>query len=105
MRRRRIYDDNVLIIGADKYKTDQPLGTVRDVLEGKGMIIHEVEEGAHDLSFLGPQLSGGDRPSIQRRNLWRLRFAIEALLRRRRCSGHLLRALLGHYLGGSDPAG
>ena len=57
--------------------------------------IHEVSDADFCGSFVGLEIQRG-RIFVKRKLIWRMNYAIEHLLRQRKCSGHALEILLGH---------
>ena len=78
------------------------VGTLSDQLTAVGLLTHEQEIGGRTLDVLGVSLDfDGKFSRATGRRLWRVRGAIQHLLRKRKCSGRCLEALLGHccFLG------
>ncbi|CAK0817142.1 unnamed protein product [Prorocentrum cordatum] len=90
------YVDNYLSVGAGEGRVDQALDRIAGALEPAGLRVHAPERAAESCSFLGMELRRGRWLAIKGRSVWRLRFAIEELLRRGRASGHLMRVVFGH---------
>ncbi|CAK0903143.1 unnamed protein product, partial [Prorocentrum cordatum] len=90
------YVDNILALGADKSAVDRVMGQLVAAFRARGLPAHEIEPAAQDAEFLGLSLKHGRFRRIKPRNIWRLRAAISGLLRRGWCSGHMVRAVLGH---------
>ncbi|CAK0856473.1 unnamed protein product, partial [Prorocentrum cordatum] len=88
--------DNYLPVSSDEATADQALASVTAMLEGVGLRVHTSEPAADSCRFLGMELRRGRWPAIKGRSVWKLRCAIEELLRRGRASGHLVRILVGH---------
>ena len=66
------------------------------MLTDKGLLTHDEEPAARDATFVGLELKRGRHLSIKARSIWRLRFALDALLRKGFCSGDALRVIIGH---------
>ena len=71
------------------------LGKINAVLERKGLVTHEITSASTSNEFVGLEFKG-NRVSIKRRRLWRIKFAIDTVLRRKFLSGACLRILVGH---------
>ncbi|CAK0810621.1 unnamed protein product [Prorocentrum cordatum] len=90
------YVDNILVFGGCKSLVDETMTRLVGTFRRRGLPVHEIEPAALDADFLGLSLRGGRYLRIKPRNIWRLHSAISSLLRRGWCSGHMLRAVLGH---------
>ncbi|CAK0810940.1 unnamed protein product [Prorocentrum cordatum] len=90
------YVDDILVFGGSKSLVDETMTRLVGTFRSRGLPVHEIEPAALDADFLGLSLRGGRYLRIKPRNIWRLHFAISSLLRRGWCSGHMLRAVLGH---------
>ncbi|CAK0842032.1 unnamed protein product, partial [Prorocentrum cordatum] len=90
------YVDNFMILGSDRKAVQSGLDSVCRRLESLGLSVHELSAASQDISFVGVSFSEGSRVSIKPSNLWRLRYGIEALLRRGVCSGSALQIVMGH---------
>jgi len=90
------YVDNILTFGPDKDAVDRAMTSLVEKFWARGLPAHEIEPAALNAEFLGLSLKCGKSPRIKPRNVWRLHAAITGLLRRGWCSGHMLRAVLGH---------
>ncbi|CAK0804096.1 unnamed protein product, partial [Prorocentrum cordatum] len=90
------YVDNYVAVSSVEAEAGRALASVTAELEGVGLRVHTPEQAADSCSFLGMELRRGRWLTINGRTAWRLRYAIEELLRRGRASGHLVRILVGH---------
>ncbi|CAK0910187.1 unnamed protein product [Prorocentrum cordatum] len=90
------YVDNILVFGGCKSLVDETMNRLVGTFRRRGLPVHEIENAARNADFLGLSLRGGRYLRIKPRNVWRLHFAISSLLRRGWCSGHMIRAVLGH---------
>ncbi|CAK0792937.1 unnamed protein product, partial [Prorocentrum cordatum] len=90
------YVDNYFVLGGSPKTVSERLQAVTDDLTRHGLAVHELEAPSQDRDFLGLSLREGRWLSLKTRNIWRLRAAIRATLRRQVVSGFLLRVLTGH---------
>ncbi|CAK0798040.1 unnamed protein product, partial [Prorocentrum cordatum] len=90
------YVDNYFVLGGSPKTVSERLQAVTDDLTRHGLTVHELEAPSQDRDFLGLSLREGRWLSLKTRNIWRLRAAIRATLRRQVISGFLLRVLTGH---------
>ncbi|CAK0845134.1 unnamed protein product, partial [Prorocentrum cordatum] len=90
------YVDNYFVLGGSPKVVSERLQAIADDLTRHGLTVHELEPPSQDRDFLGPSLREGRWLSLRARNIWRLRAAIRATLRRQVISGFLLRVLTGH---------
>ncbi|CAK0861196.1 unnamed protein product, partial [Prorocentrum cordatum] len=90
------YVDNYLAVGTNAARVNAVVDQVSEQLQRVGIHVHDAESASGDCTFLGLELRAGRWLSVKGRNVWRLRYAIEEVLRRKKVSGHLLRILLGH---------
>ncbi|CAK0866361.1 unnamed protein product [Prorocentrum cordatum] len=90
------YVDNYFVLGGPPKTVSERLQAVADDLMRHGLAVHELEAPSQDRDFLGLSLREGRWLSLGARNIWRLRAAIRASLRRQVISGLLLRVLTGH---------
>jgi hypothetical protein len=90
------YVGNSFVMGAEASSTGRHCDSVRCQLEKLGLVVHDREPASHDAEFLGLSLSEGRFLAVRPKCLWRLRLSIEKLLRVGKCSGLLMKVLLGH---------
>jgi len=91
------YVDNFVVASRDAQASRQGRDAIAAVLTKHGLVVHDLDEPTSDgARFVGLELGHGRMLSIKRRGLWKLAFGLRELLRRGRCSGTLLRSMLGH---------
>jgi len=91
------YVDNFTVASRSAAAAREGRDAIASVLTRHGLVVHELEEPASDgARFVGLELAGGRTFSIKRRSLWKLAYGLRELLRRGRCSGTVLRAVIGH---------
>ena len=91
------YVDNLAVFSRSSPAARQGRDAIASVLTRHGLVVHELDEPSTDgPRFVGLELRQGRTLSIKRRGLWKLAFGLRELLRRDRCSGILLRAVVGH---------
>ena len=90
------YVDIFFVVGAEADSINICANSVRLQLEKLGLVVHDREPASHDAEFLGLSLTDGRFLAVRPKCLWRLRLAIEKLLRIGKCSGTLMKVLLGH---------
>mgnify|MGYP001256410083 CR=1 FL=1 len=88
--------DNYFVLGGSPKTVSERLQAITDDLTRHGLTVHELEAPSQDRDFLGLSLREGRWLSLRTRNIWRLRAALRAALRRQVISGFLLRVLTGH---------
>ncbi|CAK0813303.1 unnamed protein product, partial [Prorocentrum cordatum] len=91
------YVDNYAALGRSPALVDEAALAIARVLTEKGLLTHDEEPAARDATFVGLELKRGRHFSIKARSIWRLRFGLDALLRRGFCSGDALRVIMGHF--------
>ena len=91
------YVDNYASLGRSPARVDQATLAITRVLTEKGLLTHDEEPAARDATFVGLELKRGRHLSIKARSIWRLRFGLDALLRKGFCSGDALRVIIGHF--------
>eukprot|EP00959_Pyramimonas_sp_CCMP1952_P129174 2701175-Pyramimonas_sp.AAC.1 len=84
------YVDNLMILGSDPAAVQDGLDRVCRILESLGLSVHELSPASREVSFVGLEFTNVSTISVKAKNLCRLRFGIEALLRRGVCSGSAL---------------
>ena len=89
------YVDNFCVIGSCPDAVNEKLAAISLDLSSLGFAIHEQSPASTEGAFIGLDLKDG-HVAVQRRKLWRLRLAVEDLLGRRSCSGHMIEVILGH---------
>ncbi|CAK0810182.1 unnamed protein product, partial [Prorocentrum cordatum] len=88
------YVGNFYVFGHDASLVTQRRDDVSAVLRGWGLTVHEETDASPDAVLV--ELRQGRWLSIKRRNLWRLRAALDTVLRRGCCSSKMLEVLVGH---------
>lgn len=92
-----LYVDNLGILGLEKQEVSGALDAAREHLEGKGLLTHEASLSCDDVEVLGVTLDAGRRrTALTDKRYWRLEKGLEWLLQRRRTSGRVLEAFVGH---------
>ncbi|CAK0826240.1 unnamed protein product, partial [Prorocentrum cordatum] len=92
----RGYVDNFYVFGHDPRLVTQRRDDVSAILRGWGLTVHEETDASTDAVLVGLELRQGRWLSVKRRNLWRLRAALDTVLRRGCCSSKMLEVLVGH---------
>lgn len=89
------YVDNMIVIGTNSELVTSAYETAVNCLKNAGLQVHEEELG-NGGQLLGWEITdhGIFRPT--RHRAWKVRLAIRGLLKRGRCSAHLLEKLIGH---------
>ena len=90
-----VYVDNFAVFGANPSKINACLRSIIKRFDQLGIPIHEVSDASTRGEFLGLELDDGIF-TIKKRRLWKLKYAIETILQRRRASGHILEVLVEH---------
>ncbi|CAK0887158.1 unnamed protein product, partial [Prorocentrum cordatum] len=89
--------DNFGVFGCDKAEVE---ATRRQALEGirqAGFHVHEIEQVSTSLDIVGVHLDGDKKVvRLSSARAWRLYAGLHALVRRGRCTGREMRAMLGH---------
>ena len=92
-----MYVDNGIIFGADPEKVDGLLHQMVTVVREAGLPVHEVEPASDCVEVLGWRIDGQQkRLSVRPRRAWRLRQALEWLLRRETASSEEIEKIVGH---------
>ena len=82
------YVDNFGVLGCDADEVNAGLRRISDVLRRWGLTVHEVEEAQYTGDFVGLHFDGRTGyMSIQRSRPYKIRSAIQELLRLKCCSG------------------
>ena len=89
------YVDNMIVIGTNSELVTSAYETAVNCLKHAGLQVHEEELGKGG-QLLGWEITdhGTFRPT--RHRAWKVRLSIRGLLKRGRCSAHLLEKLIGH---------
>ena len=91
------YVDNFTVASRSPVAARRGRDAIASVLTRHRLVVHELEEPSSDgPRFVGLELARGRTLSIKRRGLWKLAYGLRELLRRGRCSGTVLRAVVGH---------
>ena len=91
------YVDNYLIAGCQRAKVQAVALKVERELTSLGFVVHEQVDASRLASFVGLDLDGHEHSvRVSARRAWRLRFAIDELLRRRKVRGQILEIVVGH---------
>ena len=92
---RATFVDNIAVIGIDAAEVDRKLGLIVSRLKSLALQVHEIEHASRNADFIGLSMRQ-NRFSIKTKRLWILRMALHAALRRKKCRGVMLEALMGH---------
>ncbi|CAK0866856.1 unnamed protein product [Prorocentrum cordatum] len=90
------YVDNFVTLGKSARCVNDRLQYISQRLQSLGLAVHELQPASEDAEFLGLTLRRGRELSVRHKNISRLRYALEEILKRGRCSGALMRVLVGH---------
>ena len=91
------YVDNFLIVGHDPQEVGLQASSLQSALDNKGLLCHEIFGPSLSATFAGLDIDGvSHRTRISRKRLWRIRFAIDHILRASSVSGAALEAVIGH---------
>ena len=91
------YVDNYLIAGCRRAKVQAVALRVEHELSSLGFVVHEQVDARRHASFVGLDFDGHEHSvRVSARRAWRLRFAIEEVLRRPKLSGQVLEIVVGH---------
>ena len=91
------YVDNFIALSTDKTWVEQTVNMVVEVLESRGLPMHEISSSASEEELLGWDIAGKEtavRPA--RTRLWKVRLAIRSIVRHGKCSGRELERVVGH---------
>ena len=92
-----VYVDNIGILSTEKEAVEGPLAMMVSHFDGQGLTLHEAEIHEESATALGVELCSREmRVRIVKERLWKVRGAIQALLRRRKVSGRMLEIIIGH---------
>ena len=91
------YVDNYGAIGSTRDEACAARDAISAALVSLGFTVHEEEAGVFIENFLGLEFDGVRRRfRVRRARAWRLRLALQELLRRGSCTGDMMEVLLGH---------
>ena len=90
------YVNNFFVFSRSRDKAQAGRDAIAKQLCARGLVVHELTNASQDAEFLGVELARGRRLSIRRRSIWKLRRALDIVLRRRSASGKLMEIPLGH---------
>ncbi|CAK0903313.1 unnamed protein product, partial [Prorocentrum cordatum] len=92
-----VHVDNLGILHTRRYEAGEAISSLQRHFAELGLVLHESAVTDETCKTLGVELLGGGLRSRVASDRWRLiRRAIEALLRRPKCSGWALEAAVGH---------
>ena len=95
--RRYVYVDNLGIISQEENFVCEALQELGPVFDDRGLVLHPGELQTEDIKALGCQMRGDLKAvRVTPERYWRLRRAVEGILRRKRVSGRILEVVLGH---------
>ena len=83
-----VYVDNFAVVSTSKSQCNDLLSRCTKALEKNGLVVHEVTDASSSCEFVGMELRD-NRISVKRSRLWKLKYALECLLARGKCSGLL----------------
>lgn len=89
------YVDNYVVLGSSKAAVQDLAQAGATALRSKGLVVHEEESSEGDIKVLGWQFSGTDFRPLPHR-VWRIRHAIDHILKTGRITGVQLEKVLGH---------
>lgn len=97
MVRHYVYVDNLGVISQDEAVVKRCLAELGPAFDDRGLILHPGELQADDVRALGCQMrSDLLAVRVTPERYWKLRRALEGLLRRKKVSGRILEVVLGH---------
>jgi len=92
-----VYVDNLGVIGIAKKSVVDVLDSACGALDRSGLTTHEREESDAMMDMLGVRLDAVRQcTTLTPSRFWKLEKGLEALLRRKRVSGEMLEAVVGH---------
>ena len=92
-----VYVDNFGVIDLDSSRADHAMSLLSAAFIGLGFELHASEVSGGSVEALGCLIEGNKlRSRITHARLWKVHQSVEGLLRRGRCSGRALGAILGH---------
>ena len=93
-----VYVDNIAICGRDKKLVDAAMEKVIVVLNSCGLLTHEHTVAEPDCKLLGLQIDGRRKEiCMTGKRYWRIKWAIEWVLRKKKVKGRILERIIGHY--------
>lgn len=90
-----VYVDNIAVFACSEHRCRERMAAVVARLQGLGLPIHEEAQPSREGVFIGWKLCNNIW-SIKSSRMWRLRWAIEEVLRRGRANSPLMEVLVGH---------
>jgi hypothetical protein len=91
------YGDIFLVEGLDPVEVNNANGRIQNRLTQAGLLVHEIEEASTSSEFIGLAFDHG-KVSVRPKKFWKVKLALEGLLKRGQCSGEMLEVLLGHLV-------
>ena len=93
-----VYVDNIAICGRDKNVVDAAMEKVIAVFNSCGLLTHEHTTAEPECKLLGLQIDGKRKDiCMTGKRCWRIKWAIEWVLRKKKVKGWILERILGHY--------
>ena len=93
-----VYVDNIAIFGRDKEMVNKAMEKVIVVLNSCGLLTHEHTEAEPECKLLGLQIDGTRKEiCMTGKRYWRIKWAIEWVLRKKKVKGRILERIVGHY--------
>lgn len=90
------YVDNFHVFGTDKQRVSEISQAGIERLRSVGLIVHEEEESVGSANVLGWEFTGSGILKPSRKRLWKVRLAIQEILKRGSISGRQLERVVGH---------
>lgn len=92
-----VYVDGVAVIGTDSEKVRTRCQELRDALNACGLECGTEDHGDEEQVFTGLTIDRhSGRVSVAKKRLWRLRLAIDFVLKTNRMTGSQMRRIVGH---------
>ena len=92
------YVDNANLLCFGRRQGKEALFFLKQVLDENGLKYREEYESVETLESVGLVLDGKTREIRNKpKRVWRLYHAVKSLLKRKRCSGNVLRVVAGHF--------
>ena len=91
------YVDNFGVMGCDKAKVEELHNIALAGVRKAGFQVHEIQAVSTSIDIVGVHLDGEKQVvALSPQRSWRLYAGLHALVRRGRCTGREMRAVLGH---------
>ena len=89
------YVDNFMCVGSSREAVRSTGRKIHDTLNASKLPTHDVVDAEPRCEFVGLEFCNNS-VSIKRQRFWRIRFAIDELLLRNKCSSSLMQVIVGH---------